>query len=177
MDRSWEYINCSQTHECRNWDWSRAIPFLGIHKLDFQYSVGPWSGRATYSSISICNTIKHCQDDKHAAYCKWVFSAKCPAQNWGDFFGRFVWMCKTSGPSISAWPWGKQSHSPLWITTQTTKCCWCPFHSFAMNWDTHNSDRQKSTGLNNLFNIWTIGAMDRTSAQPLVKLRLLASTM
>ncbi len=30
------YINCSQTHECRNWDWARAIPFLGIHKWDFR---------------------------------------------------------------------------------------------------------------------------------------------
>jgi hypothetical protein len=25
----WEYINCSQTHECGNWDCDRAIPFLG----------------------------------------------------------------------------------------------------------------------------------------------------
>jgi hypothetical protein len=31
-DRSWEYINRSQTQECGNWDWGRAIPFLGIHK-------------------------------------------------------------------------------------------------------------------------------------------------
>ncbi len=23
----WECINCSQTHECGNWDWGRAIPF------------------------------------------------------------------------------------------------------------------------------------------------------
>ncbi len=30
MDRSWEYI-----YECGNWDWSRAIPFLGIHKWDW----------------------------------------------------------------------------------------------------------------------------------------------
>ncbi len=38
VDRSWEYVNRSQTHECRNWDWDRTIPFLGIHKLDFRYS-------------------------------------------------------------------------------------------------------------------------------------------
>ncbi len=36
---SWEYINCSQTHEWRNWDWGHAIPFQGIHELDFRYSV------------------------------------------------------------------------------------------------------------------------------------------
>ncbi len=35
MDWSWEYIYRSETHECGNWDWSRAIPFLGIHKWDW----------------------------------------------------------------------------------------------------------------------------------------------
>jgi hypothetical protein len=30
VDRSWEYINRSQTHECGNFDWGRAIPFLWI---------------------------------------------------------------------------------------------------------------------------------------------------
>ncbi len=39
VDRSWEYINCSQTHKCWNWDWGRSIPFLGIHKWDFLCSV------------------------------------------------------------------------------------------------------------------------------------------
>jgi hypothetical protein len=29
-DRSWEYINRSQTHECGNWDCGRVIPFLGM---------------------------------------------------------------------------------------------------------------------------------------------------
>ncbi len=40
VDRSWEYINRSQIHECGNWDWSRAIPVLGIgiHKWDFRCS-------------------------------------------------------------------------------------------------------------------------------------------
>jgi hypothetical protein len=35
VNRSWEYINRSQTHECGNWDLGRAIPFLEIHKWDF----------------------------------------------------------------------------------------------------------------------------------------------
>jgi hypothetical protein len=39
VDRSWEYINRSQTHECKNWDCGHAIPFLGKYKLDFWYSV------------------------------------------------------------------------------------------------------------------------------------------
>ncbi len=33
--RSWEYMNRSQTHECGNRDWGRAILFLGIHKWEF----------------------------------------------------------------------------------------------------------------------------------------------
>jgi hypothetical protein len=38
VDRSCKYINRSQTHECGNWDWGPAIPFLGIHKWDFRCS-------------------------------------------------------------------------------------------------------------------------------------------
>ncbi len=47
VDRSWEYVNRSQTHEYEkyvkeyeNWDWGRAIPRKGIHKWDFHSSVG-----------------------------------------------------------------------------------------------------------------------------------------
>ncbi len=40
VNRSWEYINRSQTHECGNWDWGRAIPRKEIHKWDFLCSVG-----------------------------------------------------------------------------------------------------------------------------------------
>ncbi len=32
VDRSWDYINRSQTHECGNWGWGCAIPRKGIHK-------------------------------------------------------------------------------------------------------------------------------------------------
>ncbi len=38
VDRSWEYINRSQTRECRNWEWGRSIPFLEIHKWGFRCS-------------------------------------------------------------------------------------------------------------------------------------------
>ncbi len=27
----------SQIHECRKWEWGRAVSFLGTHKLDFWY--------------------------------------------------------------------------------------------------------------------------------------------
>jgi hypothetical protein len=33
VDRSWDYINRSQTHECGNLGWGRAIPRKGIHKV------------------------------------------------------------------------------------------------------------------------------------------------
>ncbi len=33
------YINHSQAHECGNWDWGRAIPFLEIDKWYFRCSV------------------------------------------------------------------------------------------------------------------------------------------
>ncbi len=34
-----EYINHSQIHECRKWELGRTVSLLGIHKLDFGYSV------------------------------------------------------------------------------------------------------------------------------------------
>ncbi len=40
VDRSWEYINRSQTHECGNWGWGRAIPRKGIFKRNCRCSVG-----------------------------------------------------------------------------------------------------------------------------------------
>ncbi len=42
--RSWKYINRSQTYECGNWDWGRAIPWKGIHRWDFPCSVDYLAG-------------------------------------------------------------------------------------------------------------------------------------
>ncbi len=42
VDRSWDYINRSQTHECWNWGWGRAISRKGIHNWEFLCSVGGW---------------------------------------------------------------------------------------------------------------------------------------
>jgi hypothetical protein len=44
VDRSWKYINRSQTHECWNWDWGRDIPRKGIYKGDFRCSVDKRAG-------------------------------------------------------------------------------------------------------------------------------------
>ncbi len=37
-DRSWEYINRSQTVECRNWERGRPVSFLGIFVSNFRNS-------------------------------------------------------------------------------------------------------------------------------------------
>ncbi len=43
VDRSWEYINRSQTLECGNWGWGRAITRKGIYKRNCRCSVlDPW---------------------------------------------------------------------------------------------------------------------------------------
>ncbi len=39
VDRSWEYINRSQKHECGSWDGGCAIPRKEIRKWDFRCSV------------------------------------------------------------------------------------------------------------------------------------------
>ncbi len=39
VDRSWKYINRSQTHECGNRGWGRAIPRKGIYKRNCRCSV------------------------------------------------------------------------------------------------------------------------------------------
>ncbi len=39
VDRSWEYINRSQTLECGNWGWGRVIPRKGIYKRNCRCSV------------------------------------------------------------------------------------------------------------------------------------------
>ncbi len=42
VDRSWEYINRSQTHECENCDWGSATPRKRIQKGDFHCSAVNW---------------------------------------------------------------------------------------------------------------------------------------
>jgi hypothetical protein len=60
VDRSWEYINGSQIHECGNWAWGRAIPRKGIHKRDFLCSVVQSISGWIFMSIAnlVCWRIK-----------------------------------------------------------------------------------------------------------------------
>jgi hypothetical protein len=39
LGNMYKFVHPSQTHECINWDWARAIPRKGIHNGDFLCSV------------------------------------------------------------------------------------------------------------------------------------------
>ncbi len=52
VDWSWEYINRSKTHECRNCGWGRAIPRKGIYKRNCRCSV---SSRCTVDVEISCS--------------------------------------------------------------------------------------------------------------------------
>ncbi len=52
VDRSWEYISRSQTHQCGNWVGGRTVPRKEIHKRDFRCSAdGTHTWRPTYKEI------------------------------------------------------------------------------------------------------------------------------
>ncbi len=57
VDRSWDYVNRSQTHECGNWGWGRAISRKGIHKWDFRCSV-PSVGYKIHTKYIILTTVR-----------------------------------------------------------------------------------------------------------------------
>ncbi len=52
VDWSWEYVNRSQTHECGNWGWGRAIPRKGIYKRNCRGSADS-QGRRCGPSITV----------------------------------------------------------------------------------------------------------------------------
>ncbi len=54
-----EYINRSQTHECRNWDWSHASPFPEIHKFDFRYCADKVKHRELISIKDLKKYLSH----------------------------------------------------------------------------------------------------------------------
>jgi hypothetical protein len=67
--RTWEYIDRSQTHECGNWDWGNAIPFLGIHKSKFlcsvQLQITLVAVHSRFSSFRIVNSTMACLMPMH----------------------------------------------------------------------------------------------------------------
>jgi hypothetical protein len=81
-------------------------------------------------------------------------------------------------PQLRAAPLYSVLFSSMYRNTWITDSCWSEesflsqSHSLVFTRYTRNSDRQKSSGQTHLFNICTIGDMDRTSGQPQVKLSL-----
>ncbi len=76
VDRSWDCINRSQTHECGNWGWGHAIPRKGIHKWDFRCSVGKakeaWRRRSMGNVVLLRNCVT-AQKVKHKLrVAKWL---------------------------------------------------------------------------------------------------------
>ncbi len=65
VDRSWEYINRSQTHECGNWGWGREIPRKGIYKRNCRCSVAGGGGVKITEKCSLCSPYKP------SAYADW----------------------------------------------------------------------------------------------------------
>ncbi len=55
--RNTVYVNRSQEHECRNWDWSRAVPFLGIFVSNFRNCVSAWVGGRGRRVVWCCIAI------------------------------------------------------------------------------------------------------------------------
>jgi len=71
---SWEYIICSQTHECGNWDWGPDIPFLGIFASNLRHFFF-----AVYFHLYLCTLYlqEHSEDieDLEDANCQQVPSS------------------------------------------------------------------------------------------------------
>ncbi len=87
---SWEYINRSQTHECENWDWGRAIPRKGIHKWDF------------HCSVLVCGGTLPCR-------------VTCSCDGSGGVFSWRSCPCSAlppSVPSLQRWTVGSRSPQP-----------------------------------------------------------------
>ncbi len=99
----------------------------------------------------------------------------------GGIFGHFVYVYSTWGPVT----WGRPLvRAPLcnlilvlsqhrWLNSIGQKKAHS--HSLAITRDMHSWDREKSSGQAHLFYTRIIGAMDRTSGQPRVKLSWLRS--
>ncbi len=97
----------------------------------------------------------------------WLFAR----QSWGDFVYHFIYMWKTTGWCCLILLCGSQCRQQNTIGLKKAVS-----HSLTITRDTELEKREE-LGQTRLFNVWTIGAMDRTSAQPEVMLNLLRTTV
>ncbi len=86
VDRSWDYINHSQTHECGNWGWGHAIPRKGIHKWNFRCSAGAL--RIRFSLWKGILAIRGLQRD--VVYLGWPIEPSYMSPNAGE--GGVAWL-------------------------------------------------------------------------------------
>ncbi len=100
----------------------------------------------------------------------------------GGIFSHFVYVSKALWPEADLRPSPPMHavsfflsvyHNSQWLNAIGQKKALS--HLLAITRDTYYGDKEKSSGQANVFNIWTIGAIDRTSAQPKIKLSLLHS--
>ncbi len=62
VDRSWEYINGSQSHQCGNWDRGHAVPTNWIHTVK-------WDFRCSAENVKVLN--KFYQNSKERVIKGW----------------------------------------------------------------------------------------------------------
>ncbi len=72
-DQSWEYINRSQIHECRNWVRVLTVSFLGIHNSEFRYNVPTrhWSLAFHWSDFYMSLTVLDYNSDLRCCSLSW----------------------------------------------------------------------------------------------------------
>jgi hypothetical protein len=120
VTQSWEYINRSQTHECGNWDWGRAIFRKEIHKCDFRSSVDsdpvpvivedefeasklyPWL------SYSICQLYTTVQQKRIYSIVRLTADGFSPALIWIFIFLEKLWILNW----VRGTGGGRQAESP-----------------------------------------------------------------
>ncbi len=101
VDRSWDYINRSQAHECWNWGWGCAIPRKGIHEWDFCCSVPLAVGSLSFTMknetlhlIAGFNYIQHILTNQSVPSHthEWDFlTSLCCAEDWFYVQKRRIW--------------------------------------------------------------------------------------
>jgi hypothetical protein len=105
VDRSWEYINRSPIHECRNWGWGRAIPRKGIYKrncLCSEEREGP-SIRGQHARTALLLVLKYLLLVLLQWYTLWVREIKRYNKSLGpDFIGAAI----TEGQTDEIWQLG-----------------------------------------------------------------------
>ncbi len=116
--QSREYINCSQTHECGNWDWERAISFLEIFASNFRY----W-----FSALYLTSACPACVHIftvyKRLRFISVSFSLS-HSSDWPPCVERPVLLC-LQGTSMACWP-PDRPREPTAVAPTSSPPLWRP---------------------------------------------------